>query len=55
MENNRLTLAQYFVEQAYPDNKFLEEMNNVIPWWEIACRVQFFAPQLPRNGKILSN
>ena len=35
MEDNRPTLAQYFVEQACPDNKFLEEMNNVIPWWEI--------------------
>lgn len=28
-------MAQYFVEQACPDNKFLEEMNNVIPWCEI--------------------
>jgi IS5 family transposase len=35
MEDNRPTLAQYFVEQVCPDNKFLEEMNNVIPWWEI--------------------
>ena len=35
MGENRPTLAQYFVEQACPDNKFLEEMNNVIPWWEI--------------------
>ena len=35
MEDNRPTLAQYFVEQACPDNKFLDEMNNVIPWWEI--------------------
>ena len=35
IEDNRPTLAQYFVEQACPDNKFLEEMNNVIPWWEI--------------------
>ena len=35
MEDNRPTLAQYFVEQACPDNRFLEEMNNVIPWWEI--------------------
>ena len=35
MEDNRPTLAQYFVAQACPDNKFLEEMNNVIPWWEI--------------------
>ena len=35
MKNNRPTLAQYFVEQSCPDNKFLEEMNNVIPWWEI--------------------
>ena len=35
MEDNRPTLAQYFVEQACPDNKFLEEMNNVIPWLEI--------------------
>ena len=35
MEDNSPTLAQYFVEQACPDNKFLDEMNNVIPWWEI--------------------
>ena len=35
MEDNRPTLAHYFVEQACPDNKFLDEMNNVIPWWEI--------------------
>ena len=35
MGENRPTLSQYFVEQACPDNKFLEEMNNVIPWWEI--------------------
>jgi len=35
MEDNSPTLAQYFVEQACPDNRFLEEMNNVIPWWEI--------------------
>ena len=35
MEDNRPTLAQCFVEQACPDNKFLEEMNNVIPWLEI--------------------
>lgn len=35
MGDNRPTLAQYFVEQACPDNRFLEEMNNVIPWWEI--------------------
>ncbi|MGN0018506.1 MAG: hypothetical protein ACI37S_05645 [Candidatus Gastranaerophilaceae bacterium] len=34
-KDNRPTLAQYFVEQACPDNRFLEEMNNVIPWWEI--------------------
>ena len=26
MEDNRPTLAQYFVEQACPDNRFLEEM-----------------------------
>lgn len=31
MKNNRPTLEQYFVEQSCPDNKFLEEMNNVIP------------------------
>ena len=35
MEDNRPTLAQYLVEQACPGNRFLEEMNNVIPWWEI--------------------
>ena len=35
MEDNSPTLAQYFVEQACPDNKFLDEMNNVIPWGEI--------------------
>lgn len=35
MEKNRPTLAQYFVEQACPDNKFLEEMDRVIPWHEI--------------------
>ena len=35
MEDNRPTLAQYFIEQACPDNKFLEEINNVIPWLEI--------------------
>ena len=35
MEDNRPTLTQYFVEQACPDNRYLEEMNNVIPWWEI--------------------
>ena len=27
MEDNRPTLVQYFIEQACPDNKFLEEMN----------------------------
>jgi hypothetical protein len=35
MDDNRPTLAQYFVEQICPDNKFLEEMDKVIPWWEI--------------------
>ena len=35
MEDKRPTLTQYFVEQACPDNKFLDEMDNVIPWWEI--------------------
>ena len=40
MKNNRPTLAQYFVEQSCPDNKFLEEMNNVIPWWEIKAWFQ---------------
>ena len=29
MEDNRPTLAQYFVEQVCPDNKFLEEMDKV--------------------------
>ena len=35
MEDNRPTIAQYFVEQVCPDNKFLEEMDKVIPWWKI--------------------
>ena len=26
MEDNRPTLAQYFVEQACPDNRFLEDL-----------------------------
>ena len=32
MEDNRPTLAQYFVEQACPDNKFLEKrkLNKVL-------------------------
>ena len=35
MGENRPTLTQYFVEQACPNNKFLEEMEAVIPWHEI--------------------
>ena len=30
MENTRPTLAQYYVEQVCPDNKFLDEMDKVM-------------------------
>ena len=52
MKNNRPTLAQYFVEQSCPDNKFLEEMNNVIPWWEIEA---WFKGHLKKERKSCMN
>ena len=33
MEENGITFADYIVNRACPDNRFLEEMNRVIPWW----------------------
>ncbi len=35
MEEHRLSFADFIVNQVCPDNKFLEEMDSVIPWWKI--------------------
>lgn len=47
MEDSRPTLAQYFVEQACPDNRFLEKMDSTIPWWEIQ---EWFDGHIYRNA-----
>lgn len=35
MEDNRPTFAQFVIDQVCPDNKFLEEMDEIIPWHEV--------------------
>lgn len=45
-ENNNLSFADFIAEKACPDNKFLEEMNEIIPWEEIQI---FFNKHLKRK------
>lgn len=35
MENKELTFADFVINKACPDNRFLEEMEKVIPWQEL--------------------
>lgn len=35
MTENRPTLADFLINERCPNNKFLEEMEEVIPWWEL--------------------
>lgn len=35
MSDNRPTLADYLINERCPNNKFLEEMEEVIPWREL--------------------
>lgn len=46
MEENGITFADYIVNRVCPDNRFLEEMNRVIPWWEIE---DWFSEHVKRN------
>jgi len=46
-ENNKeLSFADYVVNQICPDNKFLEEMNEIIPWHELQ---NYFDGHIKRN------
>jgi len=35
INDNNLSFADYVFQQVCPDNKFLEEMNEIIPWGEL--------------------
>lgn len=46
-ENNKeLSFADYVFKQVCPDNKFLEEMNEIIPWHELQ---NYFDGHIKRN------
>jgi len=45
-ENNGLSFADFIFKKVCPDNKFLEEMKEIIPWGELAI---FFNKHLKRN------
>ena len=46
IKNNRLSFADFIAEKVCPDNKFLLEMNEIIPWGEIQI---FFNKHLKRK------
>ncbi len=31
-EDNRLSFAEFVFQKVCPDNRFLDEMNEIIPW-----------------------
>jgi IS5 family transposase len=45
-QNNSFTFADLIIEKVCPTNKFLEEMNEVVPWEEFE---KFFNKHLPRT------
>ena len=49
MEENGIRFADYIVNRVCPDNRFLEEMNRVIPWWEIQ---DWFSVHVKRNHNL---
>lgn len=46
INDNNLNFADYVFQQVCPDNKFLEEMNEIIPWHELQ---NYFDGHIKRN------